>query len=154
MRLTCDAYATPLGDWRTQPAPRRITDRWRAIQRLAAPGNGPANEARALDELASYLDDWEPAARGAGYGAELVLAIDLALRHGRADLLPGWLERHGHRFARERFLLEQCLCLPQVATAMVAGRFRRAIGLSVAAVTSAMDAMATAHAASARPDGG
>jgi hypothetical protein len=97
-RLVLDASPTSApvdASWSALPSPQRNIPRWRWIQRLARPSDGaPAStEVAALDALVSYLDDWDPASRGVGYGAELVLALDLALRHGRPELVPGWLAR-------------------------------------------------------------
>jgi hypothetical protein len=156
-RLVLDAYPTSApvdASWSALPSPQRNIPRWRWIQQLARPIDGaPAStEVAALDALVSYLDDWDPASRGVGHGAELVLALDLALRHGRPELVPGWLARHGHRLGREPFLLEECLCLPAVATAIAGGALASLVDLPPGATSFAVAAIEAAVTAMSGPD--
>lgn len=133
-RVTANAYAGdyPKDDsWRKKPAgdPWRINDRWRRVQWLARPENATAqNELDALERLREILGEWTPESRGAGYGSELVLALDLALRHGARDDAKGWLEAHGARL-RDSLLAQTAMCFPSIAKEMVAGGLRIVIGL-------------------------
>jgi len=152
-RLVRDAYGggPPVTeDWASLTGAWRLNNRWRWIQQLARPatdGTPAPTEPRALAALEAYLDDWEPSARGVGYGAELVLAIDLALRHRRAELVPRWIATQGHRFGTERFLIEQALCLPAVAQEIVGGALRATVGLDASALAAALDTIEAAMTA-------
>ena len=141
-RLTMNAYgdAMPSTDaWMNKPPNDRwrSIDRWRRIQRLVQEGR----EADALDRLVSLLGEQSADERGAGYGDELVLALDLALRLGREELIGGWLTRHGHRFESEGLLLQLSLCLPLVAAKLAEGLLRATIGLSEQDLDAAMAAL-------------
>lgn len=151
-RLTLDAYDEdePVDDGWKDKAPddpwRRI-GRWRRIQELVRKGQ----EEAALDRLSDLLDELAPDDRGAGYGDELVLALDLALRHGRDDRIPAWLARHGRRFAVEAFLLQSALGLPAIAARVAQGLLRETIGLTdddldagLRAISAALDASSAA----------
>lgn len=129
--------------------PLRAVDRWRRVQSLAARGE----EADALERLDALLDEWGADDRGAGYGDELVLALDLALRKGKKAKIPGWLERHGARFADESFLIQTALCFPAVATFVASGGLRDVIGLSEADLATAMKALDAAFPTSATAKG-
>ncbi len=153
-RLTGDAYGTraPKTDaWqklRASDVSRAIL-RWRRIQSLAESGD----EKAALERLVPLLDEWSPDDRGVGYGDELVLAIDLAIRHRQDRRIPAWLTRHGHRFASESFLIDSALCLPAVAKKIASGMLRDVVGLSDGDRASALDAIDRAIdvAANAKP---
>lgn len=139
-------------DWRALPDPPRRVYQWQWIQQLAAPaadGALPATEALALAELEPYIADWRREWRGVGNGAELVLAIDLAVRHDRRDLVRSWLASQGHRFHTPAFLVEEALCLPAIARAVARGELRLVDGLDAAAVTAALGAFEIALARSA-----
>lgn len=141
-RLLVGAYhgSMPTDDgWQDkEPSdPFRAIDRWRRVQALCLAGK----EKDALARLESLLEEWAPAQRGAGYGNELVLALDLALRHGEGAKVPGWLARHGVRFAGESFLLQTALCLPAVAGLVASGGLREVIGLSDVELGTAMKAL-------------
>lgn len=141
-RLLVGAYhgSMPTDDgWqKKEPSdPFRAIDRWRRIQSLCVAGQ----EGDALARLESLLEEWAPVQRGAGYGNELVLALDLALRHGEVAKVPAWLARHGARFAGESFLLQTALCLPAVAELVASGGLREVIGLSELELDTAMKAL-------------
>lgn len=149
-RLLMNAYAGDLprddGWQKKKPSdPFRAIDRWRRVQALCLAGK----EADALERLESLLADWGPDERGAAYGSELVLALDLALRLGKKAAIPGWLGRHGARFADESFLLQTALCLPAVAAFVAGGGLRDVIGLSDADLDAAMKALEAAFPAAA-----
>ena len=141
-RLTMNAYggAAPRTDaWMKKQAndPSRRIDQWRRIQRLVEEGD----EKQALGRVADLLDELGADERGAGYGDELVLALDLALRNGGSARIPAWLMRHGHRFESESFLIQSALCLPAVAASIVRGDLRETIGLSDDELAGAMEAL-------------
>lgn len=147
-RVLVNAYAGDLptddGWQKKKPSdPFRVIDRWRRIQGLTAAGK----EKDALERLISLVDEWSPDERGAAYGDELVLALDLALRHGAKGKIPGWLERHGARFTDEGFMVQTALCFPAVAAFVVAGGLRDVIGLSDAELDAAMKALDAAFPA-------
>lgn len=151
-RVLANAYegsALTDADWQQRPPsdPWRAIFRWRSIQALCANGR----EVEALTRLEALLGEWAPRQRGAGYGNELVLALDLALRHGAAGKVAGWVERHGARFADETFLLQTALCLPAVAGVVVGGALREVVGLKEAELDAAMDALDTALRAASAP---
>lgn len=145
-RLTANAYGGEPPDddrWEDKPMPWRAIDRWRRVQDLARQGL----ERDALARLSPIIDELGPADRGLGYGSELVLALDLALRHGEAARVPGWIAKLGHRFVREPILLTSALCLPAPATAIAGGLLREAVGLSPAELASAFAAIVAADEA-------
>lgn len=149
-RLLMNAYAGDLprddGWQKKKPSdPFRAIDRWRRIQALCLAGK----EADALARLEALLADWAPDERGVAYGSELVLALDLALRHGKKSEIPAWLARHGARFAEESFLLQTALCLPAVAAFVAGGGLRDVIGLSDADLDAAMKALDAAFPSAA-----
>lgn len=121
------------GSWeKKKDAETRQIDHWRFIQAHARPtddGKDAKTEKKALKSLEAYEAAWRPDERGGGYGNEIVLALDLALRHGRDDLARTWLERQGHRFA-ESFGVEAALTLPALARAAFEGRFLPIIAVS------------------------
>jgi hypothetical protein len=125
--------------------PFRAIDRWRRIQGLCLAGK----EKDALERIASLVADWDPDERGPGYGNELVLALDLALRHGKKAEIPAWLALHGARFVDESFLLQTALCLPAVAAFVAGGGLRDVIGLSDSDLEQAMKALDAAFPAAA-----
>lgn len=134
-RVTANAYAGdyPKDDsWRDRPAgdPWRFNDRWRRVQWLAMPDNATkANELDALERLREILGEWGPTTRGAGYGSEIVLAIDVALRHGAKADAASWIETHAEKL-RESLSAETAMCFPAIAEEMVRGGFRAAIGVA------------------------
>ncbi|WP_224240961.1 protein kinase family protein [Hyalangium gracile] len=139
-RVTANAYdGNPPKDdaWEKKEEPWRTIDRWRRIQTLAA----AKKEQDALTRLVGYLADLDSKANGAGYGDELVLGLDLALRNGGEQYIPGWLDRHGHRFASSPGLLLGMFCLPAVATAVAKGLLTGTIGLSTRELDEALDAI-------------
>lgn len=156
-RVTLDCYSgeAPQDDaWQTMQEPWRTNHRWRRIQPLTEANE----EAEALEHLTAYLADLSPEARGAGYGAELVLALDLALRarSGQVDAeIAEWIERHGHRFESEPFLLETALSFPSVASATTGGLLHGTIGLRETELDAALNAidaaLASAMKAAAKP---
>ena len=133
-RVTMNAYAGdyPKDDsWRDRPKgdPWRFNDRWRRVQWLAKPENATKeSELDALGRLREILGEWGPTSRGAGYGNELVLAIDLALRHGANDDASRWIEAHGSRL-REAILGDVALCFPAIAAEAVRGGLQLAVGV-------------------------
>ena len=126
--------------------PFRAIDRWRRIQALCLAGK----EKDALARLEALVDEWEPDERGVAYGDELVLALDLALRNGKAAKIPGWLARHGARFADESFLIQTALCFPAVAAFVAGGGLREVIGLSDVDLDGALRALDAAFPATAK----
>lgn len=150
-RILRDAYARPPATdaWAELPEgdPWRTNDRWRRIQALA--GEGRRREA--LDRLVPLVDTWDPEARGAGYGDELVLALDLALELGEAARIPAWIARQGERFVDEAFLVQTALGLPRVARFIAEGGLRDVVRLDEAereaalrAIDEALDAATSA----------
>jgi len=131
-------YAPEDDSWRTRPLsdPMRRVDQWGRIQRAMRNNQ----ERDALARLVSYLDELTTHDRGAGYGQELILALELALRHGEAGRVPAWIGRHGHRFA-EAFVLESALCLPGLASAIAHGLLTETFGLSDAERANALGAL-------------
>jgi hypothetical protein len=156
-RITSDGYSghrLERDAWRALPTTdvwRRI-NRWRDIQALLTPDDESAlapRELAALSLLEELLDELQADDRGAGYGNELVLALDLALRHGRETQATAWVARHGGRFQSEAFMVETALCLPAVAKAIAGGLLRAVIGLSDAQLATAVAALAGSIAAAA-----
>ena len=124
-RLTGDAYGhlpAPSAHW------SELTGRelWRSAQMLARAGN----EADALAALTKYMDAWcdQPDDRGAGYGQEVALAFDSALRHGRPELVARWAKILGPRLLE--WGITEALCLPAVAKAIVDGVLAPVVGIS------------------------
>lgn len=141
-RLLSYAYGgeVPTDDsWEQLPAgdPWRRNRRWGRIQRLAAEGQ----EQEALERLDRYLDELRPDDRGAGYGNELTVALDLGLRLGERERTEKWLAQHGHRFASDDSLLAAALCLPAVAQAIASGALCATVGLSEAEREGALEAL-------------
>lgn len=134
-RVTTDAYGgvvVPETDaWRDKDPNDRATwiERWRRIQSVAREGTVAA-EKDALARLDAYLGDLGEGARMIAHGDELALALDLALRHAGDALVAAWLAKHRGRVVEERFFLESAMCFPAVASAIVRGALREAIGLS------------------------
>lgn len=154
-RILRDAYSGPPATdaWAELPEgdPWRVNDRWRRIQALAREGR----RREALDRLVPLVDTWEPRARGAGYGDELVLAVDLALELGEAARIPAWISRQGERFVDERFLVQTALGLPRVARWIVLGGLRDVVRLDEAEREAALhaidEALDAATSASPKP---
>lgn len=145
-RVTLDAYShlpPPNAPWQ-QLEGREL---WQAAQRLARPESDGApsdHEPEALDALTKYLCSWasRPGDPGAGFGAELVLGLDLALRHGEGRL-PSWLPALAtHLFSS----LPEALCTPSVARAIAGGALRDFIGLSEEDRSASLEALAAAVA--------
>jgi hypothetical protein len=132
--------------WEQLPAsdPWRRIRQWGRIQRLVAEDQ----QQEALVRLDRYLDELRPDQRGVGYGSELVLALDLGLRHGQRERVQKWLAQHSHRFASDISLMETALCLRTVAGAIAAGALRDAVGLSDAECEGALQAADSAVEAS------
>jgi hypothetical protein len=135
---------------RASDDPWRRIRLWRHIQGLVRGGR----ERDALEPLSTLLAEIPPEGRGPGYGDELVLALDLAARHGARAMIAEWLHRHGHRFEREPFLIQTALCLPAVATMIVEGELRDTVGLSEGELDNALAALdrALTHTLSAPAD--
>jgi hypothetical protein len=129
--LTRDAYGglpPPGSDWRTLDD----KDLWRRAQALARPqqdGGLPKTEGEALAALTKYLDALcnDPPAFAHGLGSEVVLGLDLALRHGGP--YAKWAARHAPSVLNE-MRIEQMLCLPALAKAIVGGLFREVAGIT------------------------
>jgi hypothetical protein len=128
--LTRDAFGglpPPPSDWHTLDG----KDLWRRAQALAGPqqdGSLPATESEALAALTKYLDAWsDPTACGEGGGSEIILGLDLALRHGAA--YAGWLVRLAP-VVLNGLQIKQMLCLAAVAKAIARGLFREVVGLT------------------------
>lgn len=102
---------------------RRHDEQWRYVQALARPEHGQrsAREAEAADELESWVPAWEQTSLGGG-GKKVVLALDLALRHGRTAVVEDLVARHAYRFWSHT--LNDALCLPAIARLMVTGGLR------------------------------
>ena len=132
------------GSWLGKKDARsRQIDHWRYIQSLARPtddGKDAKTEKKALASFEAYEAAWGPEERGAGYGNELVLGLDLALRHGREDLARKWRERQAHRFG-ESFQVEAALTLPSLARAAFDGWFAPVIAVSDAERASLYEAI-------------
>jgi hypothetical protein len=79
--------------------------------------------------LTKYIDALaaDPAAFAHGLGSEVVLGLDLALRHGAP--VARWVTRFAPTLLNE-LKIEQMLCLPAVAKAIVGGLFREVVGLT------------------------
>lgn len=148
-RIAMDAYSDeiPIDDrWRTMKRadPMRQLGRWRTIQQLAHPERATQGTLRdAFTRMDELLADWPADERGAGYGRELVLALDLALRQGERETADRWLAAHGQRVHDESLFFE-LVCHPTVATAMVEGFFRRLETASSEDLTAHLDAVAAA----------
>lgn len=141
------------GSWlKKEDARARQIDHWRYIQALARPADGgddAKTEKKALESFEAYEAAWRPDERGAGGGRELVLGLDLALRHGREDLARTWRDRHAHRFA-ESFEVEAALTLPALARAAFDGWFSPVVAIGDAERASLYEAimkLATSRAA-------
>jgi hypothetical protein len=129
--LTRDAFGglpPPASDWRTLDG----KDLWRRAQALARPqpdGSLPKTESDALAALTKYLDvlSDDPSAFAHGLGSEIVLVLDLALRHGAP--YARWLARFAPTVLDE-LQIERMLCLPVLAKAIAGGLFREVVGLT------------------------
>lgn len=148
--LATDRYGVPhlaTGAWRALPEtdPLRGIHRWRDVQAAAAPDeNGdPRSDAGALPLLDELLGALEPSQRGVGYGDELVLGLDVALRAGRDDLAKRWILAHAARL-HDPFHLGKLVCLSRTCEAMTKGLFRDAIGLSEAELDASFGALEAA----------
>ncbi len=143
-RITRNAFLGdyPLSDaWREKPRqdPWFAIDRWRRVQAGVRPEAVTArSEREALARLRELLADWPAAEKGPGMGAELVLALDLAFRHGAEADAKDWIAAHGHR-VHGADLTALMLCVPAVAARMVAGAFRPLLQASDAELHTALD---------------
>ncbi len=158
-RITADAYGgdAPTDDrWEkmAEGDPWRRNNRWRRIQRLVVDGE----ETAALRRLEALLADLPPDDRGAGYGEEIVLALDLALRNGAESRVAGWVARHGRRFESESFLIDSALCFRVVAENIAKGALREVIDLSeeqrgaaLSAIDEALRGVQSTTAAAPKP---
>lgn len=151
-RLTGDAYGQfppPKQEW-TELEGREL---WRKAQILARPttddGAPSATEADALAALTKYVDRWcdAPAERGAGYGQELVLAIDVALRHGARAAVDRWVAALGSKLLEH---VEDALCLPAIAAAIHDGLLKRVVGLDAREAEALFESIDAAAVALAR----
>jgi hypothetical protein len=150
--LTMDHYTQfppPQGDWRTLEG----RELWRRIQILARPardGSLASTEVEALDALTRYLGAWcgEPEQPVAGFCDELVLGLDLAIRH-RASF-AGWMNVLGPKLISER-KLRYLLCLPAVAQALVGGLLRAVVGVPDGQLAEYLERI-KANAGSGAPD--
>jgi len=148
-RVTSDHYseAVPIDDsWRTKRPndPWRAIGRWRALQRLVAPDRATAaGDREAIGRMEELLADWPAEERGPGYGAELVVALDLALRQGERATAERWLAMHGRRLLDEP-LFWDLVCHPTIAKAMVDGLFRPLEDAKPAELAKQLDAVADA----------
>lgn len=117
--LVRDAYPhspRPSGHWSTLAG----TDLWRTIQILAV--DGTAGEAFAA--LTKYMDSWceTPEERGAGYGKEIILALDFAVHLDATQHLERWIAAVGrHLVLYTTYRVAQALCLTGVAGAIGGG---------------------------------
>jgi len=118
------------------------------LARPLADGSVAATEGEALAALTRYLDAWceDPAQQGAGYGEEVVVGLDLALRRGLP--VDRWVTALGSRLL-DWLRMEQALCLPAVARAIVGGLLRETVGLTDAELADGLARIAEA----ARPHG-
>jgi hypothetical protein len=122
-------FPPPEGNFRTLEG----GELWRRAKMLA---RDPATEPEALAALERYYKAWSTrvAARGFGYGAEIVVGLDLAVRLGAP--YEGWLRKLGPKLLRSDGVLE-ALCLPPVAGILARGALRHAVGLSEAQLADA-----------------
>ncbi len=116
-RLTDDAYTQfrkPKAKW-TALEGREL---YRKAQLLAS---STSTEPEALAAFTKYMDAWcnDPEDRGAGYGQEIALVFDLALRHGARDRIAGWLPVLGSHLLD--WEIHEALCLPVLAKAIAEG---------------------------------
>jgi hypothetical protein len=137
-RLTGDAYLqfpTPQDHWNTLEG-RELWRRAQILARFDDDGIPPRSEGEALEALTKYMDGWcaHPDERGAGFGQEVSLAFDLAIRHGATDRVTRWLPALGPRLLD--WGMNEPLCLPHLARAVCSGLLRRHIGLTPAQETS------------------
>jgi hypothetical protein len=97
------------------------------MQHLAA----TATEDVTLSALSKYMDAWStsPADRGAGYGDEIILAIDLAVRHDATRRLEPWIPAVGRHLVDSKIQISQALCLTSVAGAVASGLLAPLLGL-------------------------
>jgi hypothetical protein len=122
---------------------------WVAARTLAAlkPDNitRPDTELEALAALDKYLTGFDTAY---GHGSELPLALDLALRHGKAELVPKWFEAMGselHEYIEHYDVLPACLSIEAVARAIVEdGLLQPVVGLTEPQRESALRNLETA----------
>lgn len=148
-RLTYNSFAgdPPTDDaWRAKDRgdPWFAIDRWRRIQcLLAADAPGKKAELDALARLRELLADPASTPRGPGGTDPLVLALDLALRHGATADVDRWLDSHRAWFDGA-FVIETMLCVPAIARAMVAGTFRPITGDPAALATPFADVLRAA----------
>ena len=102
-------------------------DLWLTVQRLAAGGNTD----EAFPALTKYMDAWcaSPDDRGAGYGDEILMAIDLAVLHGATDHLERWISAVGRHLFHASFHIPEALCLTTAAGAIGNGLLAPLLGL-------------------------
>ena len=137
-RLTADAYRQfppPDAHWSTLEG-RELWRRAQILARFDDAGAPPKTEGEALDALTKYMDAWcaHPDERGAGYGQEVSLAFDMAIRHGATDRVARWLPALGPHLLD--WGIAEPLCLPHLARAVCAGMLRPLIALTPAQETS------------------
>lgn len=146
-RLVRNAFmgAAPTDDtWRDRPAadPWRAIERWRRVQGLLQPEVvTAARERDALARLDAILGDIAAGARPVAGGSELVVALDLALRHGDVDRARAWATTHA---AIVRDQVDALACLPSSAKALVEGLFSAASAHSPAAIEAEASAVEAA----------
>jgi hypothetical protein len=127
-RIIRDAFAGPRapGHWSTLEG----LDLWREIQHLA----GTADEAETFAAVCRYMDAWctSPSDRGAGYGNDFLLAVDLAVRRGAMRELKRWTSALGRHHVGNDVRIGEALCLTGVAGAIGNGLFAATVALSKA----------------------
>lgn len=154
-RLTTNAFAGdyPKDDaWRAKPPTDAwyAIDRWRRVQGLLRGAPTREVELDALGRLRELLADPTGRPNGPGGADALVVALDLALRHGATTDVDGWLAARG-AWLTGPFVVETMLCLPAVARAMVAGAFRTGLGAPPADVAAALAEVVRAAGGTAEP---
>ena len=142
-------------DWRARPRtdPWHVVGRWTEVQALVHPDTmSPKNDRVALALMDALLADWPSAERGAGYGAEIVVGLDLAFRLGERATAQRWLAAQGERILHERSFYE-LVCHPTLAKEMVLGFFRPLERASPEELGTHLDAVvdATSRLANAAP---
>ncbi|MFO0695358.1 MAG: hypothetical protein U0230_17475 [Polyangiales bacterium] len=156
IRCTGDAYGqfpAPTAD----PSELEGRELWRRAQALARPGDDGSpspTEPDALRALAKYLDAWAraPDSRGAGMGQELLLGIDLALRHGAGESAVRWADALGSQMLD--LLLADALALRTTSRAIGEGLLRSHVTIPEAdatRITAAIEAAVAGLAGGTAP---
>lgn len=126
-RVATGAYtASGPRDWRSIPRSNywHVIGRWTEIEALVHPDSmSPEKDREALALMEVVLADWPSDHRGPGYGAEIIVALDLAFRLGERATAARWFAAHGYRILRENRFYE-VVCHPTLAKEMVHGFFR------------------------------